>query len=170
MSYYEFLKYDVSSMPTLIPKQMHEIGGKTKAQISQSSKEAKYALIADVEMFVRHYHQKLADKAFLPIPHESLLEIFHFTYTPDYWLDKYIICNLNGKDIDRFEIKGKYCTYGYLCLRFKKKSNGTGIRIPKRLGNRGYVWGLTKEMKMESEKYFTTVNPLVLADYTEINA
>ena len=78
LGYYEYLKYNVTSIPALMPKQDFEKGHKNAAKLAQSSKEEKFALISDVENFPRHYCTN--QRNYIKIPQPCFIEIFNCGY------------------------------------------------------------------------------------------
>ena len=132
MRCYEELKHEVRSCSTLLPKkeQTFQQGGSSIA--SKLSREEKFALITDVESFIKYQHN--IQKGSSPVPLDCMIQIFHLAF------------NLGSFT--------KYDTYNKLSQYFRSRIKNRDM-IPWKLQHRKNIRSLVWEMRKEGYKYFT---------------
>jgi hypothetical protein len=132
--YYEYLKYNVTSIPALMPKQDFEKGHKFAAKLAQSSKEEKFAFISDVESFPIHYSENM--RTYIKIPPPCLMDIFNCGYFRDLY-----------PDIPRYK------SWGRLANFFHREIIRNG-QLPRKLKYASNLCSISKDMGRKCETYF----------------
>jgi hypothetical protein len=134
LGYYEYLKYNVTSIPALMPRQDFEKGHKNAAKLAQSSKEEKFALISDVENFPRYYFMN--QRNYIKIPQPCFMEIFNCGY----------FRNLYPEIL-------RYKSWGRLA-RFFDKEIMRNRNLPRKLKYASNLCAISKDMGKQCEVYF----------------
>lgn len=131
LGYYQYLKLQMTSMPTILPKPDFGKGTQTyRAKQQQSRVEEHYAFIGTVERFATWYYKN--QKYLRPVPEEALLKIFHLRFC---------------KHVSKFQ------SWGQLAIHFKKRIR-KGEPLPKRLQSRGHLHDISSDMEPVCDKYF----------------
>lgn len=130
MRQYELLKLEVRSCSTLLPQKDKDF--KNQGNLSSKlNKEEKFALIVDVESFIKYYHDKQI--CYSPIPYPCIVSIFYLAF--------------NCRSLTRLN------SYGKLAQKFKilidKKE-----RIPRRLQNKSNIYTIGSNMRKVAEEYY----------------
>lgn len=131
LGYYQYLKLQMTSMPTILPKPDFGTGTQSyRAKQQQSRAEECYAFIGTVERFVTWYHKQ--QRFLRPVPEDALLKIFHMRFC---------------RHLSYFR------SWGQLALHFKKQIK-RGEPLPKRLQDRSNLHDIGSEMDNQCERYF----------------
>jgi hypothetical protein len=132
LGYYYYLKDNVTSMATLMPKQISAVQ-QYNARLQQSMIEDKFAFIGTIERFPRWYYPKQQTR--FPIPEDCLMCIFHVQF-----------CRGSSK----------FQSWGELAAYFSKRIR-QGELIPRRLQWRQHLSDLGYEMEKMCEEYFNEI-------------
>jgi hypothetical protein len=169
MDYYQFLKFDVATCPTILPKKDFFYGDMPHSKKSQSSREERLAFIADVERFVYHYANN--QKCHVPLPIDCVYEVFYFELAEHVWLHM-VFPNLKYTAGDMDRIREKYLTYGQLARRFRIKASRASTsdlnkRVPKRLTYRQHLRAVCQDIRREAWRYFEEKGLIIKKEETD---
>jgi hypothetical protein len=141
---YEQLKLELEAARGVKIDKNTDFQKTNSALSSQDILEGKFALVADVEICIKHFCE--SQKAHVPVPLNYLMEIFHSTFCT----------RLTG---------GK--TYGQQALRYRGRlSNGT--QLPKRLTDKSNLYRLAQELKVFAGKYFEEREIIVKDEFVSL--
>lgn len=144
--FYQYLKYKVISMPSILPKQ--DFGDNTqkfRAKSQQMSVEDHFAFIGDIELFPTNHYYYL-QRGYKPAPPDCLLLVFHLKFCPA---------------LSRFE------SYGHLASHFARRIRKRREPLPKRLMDRSNLQRIANDMSGKAELYFTEKGYIAVPIYNE---
>lgn len=149
MGYYEYLKFHVASIPTILPKpDFGEGEHHCRARMQQSTMEDMFIFIGDVEMFVKWFYKNGQQSQYIIIPEECLMKIFTTKFC---------------RHMKQFK------SWAHLARHFHDRIAAKKEKLPRRLRYREHLCDIGRIMENSSEQYFRKRAFIVCEEETVTN-